>query len=61
MTILVKCMRTVKLIVVFMAALWRTVPACAADPIIKEFPVAKGSLPHDVAPARDGGVWYTSE
>ena len=25
-----------------------------------EYPVTAGSHPHDVAPAADGGVWYTS-
>jgi virginiamycin B lyase len=25
------------------------------------FPVPAGSRPHDVAPARDGGVWYTAQ
>jgi len=28
---------------------------------IKEFPVPRGSGPHDVAPAVDGGVWYTAQ
>ena len=27
---------------------------------ITEFPVPRGSRPHDVAPAVDGGVWYTA-
>jgi virginiamycin B lyase len=36
-------------------------PAHAADPIIKEYPVPKGAHPHDVAPAADGGVWYTAQ
>jgi virginiamycin B lyase len=26
-----------------------------------EFPVARGQGPHDVAPAPDGGVWYTAQ
>ncbi|WP_148288777.1 Vgb family protein [Ilumatobacter nonamiensis] len=26
-----------------------------------EFPVPAGSRPHDVAPAADGGVWYTAQ
>jgi virginiamycin B lyase len=33
----------------------------AAEPTLKEYPVPKGSHPHDVAPARDGGVWYTAQ
>jgi virginiamycin B lyase len=28
---------------------------------IVEFPVPSGSHPHDVAPAVDGGVWYTAQ
>lgn len=28
---------------------------------IREFPVPAGSHPHDVAPAADGGVWYTAQ
>jgi len=28
---------------------------------VREFPVPSGSHPHDVAPARDGGVWYTAQ
>jgi len=29
--------------------------------IVREYPVPAGSRPHDVAPARDGGVWYTAQ
>jgi virginiamycin B lyase len=32
-----------------------------ASPIIQEYPVPAGSHPHDVAPAVDGGVWYTAQ
>ena len=28
---------------------------------VREYPVPVGSRPHDVAPARDGGVWYTAQ
>jgi virginiamycin B lyase len=28
---------------------------------VKEYAVPAGSHPHDVAPARDGGVWYTAQ
>jgi virginiamycin B lyase len=28
---------------------------------LTEYPVPAGSHPHDVAPARDGGVWYTAQ
>ncbi|HEU6444312.1 MAG TPA: hypothetical protein VFL61_04570, partial [Gaiellaceae bacterium] len=29
--------------------------------VVREYPVPAGSHPHDVAPARDGGVWYTAQ
>ena len=28
---------------------------------VREFNVPAGTHPHDVAPARDGGVWYTAQ
>jgi virginiamycin B lyase len=28
---------------------------------VKEYPVPRGSHPHDVAPAPDGSVWYTAQ
>lgn len=28
---------------------------------VREYPVPAGARPHDVAPARDGGVWYTAQ
>ncbi len=28
---------------------------------VQEYPVPRGSRPHDVAPALDGGVWYTAQ
>jgi virginiamycin B lyase len=28
---------------------------------VREYPVPADSHPHDVAPARDGGVWYTAQ
>ena len=31
------------------------------DPLIKEFSVPPGSHPHDVAPAKNGSVWYTAQ
>jgi virginiamycin B lyase len=29
--------------------------------VLQEYPVPRGQGPHDVAPARDGGVWYTAQ
>ncbi|HZA68144.1 MAG TPA: hypothetical protein VE548_00475, partial [Nitrososphaeraceae archaeon] len=31
------------------------------NPLIKEFAVPPGSHPHDVAPAKNGSVWYTAQ
>jgi virginiamycin B lyase len=31
------------------------------DFVLQEYPVTRGQGPHDVAPARDGGVWYTAQ
>jgi virginiamycin B lyase len=41
-------------------------PASAATPssvsfVLQEFSVGRGQHPHDVAPAVDGGVWYTAQ
>jgi virginiamycin B lyase len=35
--------------------------ATRAQARVQEFPVPAGSRPHDVAPAADGGVWYTGQ
>ena len=32
-----------------------------SEPVVEEYPVPAGSRPHDVAPAEDGGVWYTAQ
>jgi virginiamycin B lyase len=56
---------------------WRPIAVCAAAAAVagtaaggttstpafsvREYPVPAGSRPHDVAPARDGGVWYTAQ
>jgi virginiamycin B lyase len=36
-------------------------PAEVGELAIREFDVPSGSHPHDVAPAADGGVWYTGQ
>ena len=33
----------------------------AASTDVTEYPVPQGAHPHDVAPAADGGVWYTAQ
>ncbi|MGH2348571.1 MAG: lyase, partial [bacterium] len=41
---------------------WVVAGAAAAPPgTIQEYPLPAGSGPHDVAPAQDGGVWYTAQ
>ena len=37
------------------------VPTLEEAPTLEEFPLPPGSRPHDVAPAVDGGVWYTGQ
>ena len=36
-------------------------PAPPTQPTLTTYPVPPGSRPHDVAPAVDGGVWYTAQ
>ena len=36
-------------------------PILASDLVLVAYPVPPGSRPHDVAPAADGGVWYTAQ
>ena len=36
-------------------------PDGASQLRVREFHVPTGTHPHDVAPARDGGVWYTAQ
>ena len=36
-------------------------PAPAREPSLQAYKVPAGSRPHDVAPAADGGVWYTGQ
>jgi virginiamycin B lyase len=37
------------------------IPIIASKPLIQEFPVPSGSQPHDVAPSKNGSVWYTAQ
>jgi virginiamycin B lyase len=48
---------------VSLACLVAAASATSAEPrlTVREYPVPAGSRPHDVAPARDGGVWYTAQ
>jgi virginiamycin B lyase len=56
--------RAVRLGLVALAALAVSVPWASGGPRafeVREYRVPAGSHPHDVAPARDGGVWYTAQ
>jgi virginiamycin B lyase len=50
-------MRRLALVLLLAVAL----PAYAAEPEVHEFSLPGGTHPHDVAPAPDGGVWYTAQ
>lgn len=45
--------------IVFVLGLFATSAATAFE--MREYPVPDGAHPHDVAPAADGGVWYTAQ
>src|SRR5262252_3686550 len=53
-------MRALVGLLVFLALVLLTGPA-AAQPSMQEYSVPAGSHPHDVAPAVDGGVWFTAQ
>lgn len=36
-------------------------PVPPAEPELSAYPIPSGSRPHDVAPAADGGIWYTAQ
>lgn len=45
----------------FLVALLTHAAVAQAEPVLVEYNVPPGSHPHDVAPAADGGVWYTAQ
>jgi virginiamycin B lyase len=51
------------LVSIFVFPIFHSVAFGQSDttPFIKEFPVPLGSHPHDVAPAKNGSVWYTAQ
>src|SRR5438067_4348791 len=53
-------MRTLGVLVLLVGLGASAVPG-AAQPAVQEYSVPAGSHPHDVAPAADGGVWYTAQ
>jgi virginiamycin B lyase len=56
-------MRSVFILVVALAVLGTAGAASGGETQLRlrEFAVPAGTHPHDVAPARDGGVWYTAQ
>lgn len=46
---------------VCVAVLSSFIGSAAAASVVQEYPVPRGSRPHDVAPAPDGAVWYTAQ
>lgn len=50
-------------LVVVLAGVFAGLPISAVSSSVElqEYPVPAGSHPHDVAPAVDGGVWYTAQ
>ncbi|HEY0583132.1 MAG TPA: lyase, partial [Chloroflexota bacterium] len=53
-------MRTLAGLVLVLSLALPVAPAIA-QPAVQEYSVPAGSHPHDVAPALDGGVWFTAQ
>src|SRR5258708_19183644 len=53
-------MRTLGALVLLVSLAVSAGPA-AAQPAVQEYAVPAGAHPHDVAPAVDGGVWFTAQ
>src|ERR1700738_2737809 len=53
-------MRTLGALLLFMALGLPAMPV-AGQPAVQEYSVPAGSHPHDVAPAADGGIWFTAQ
>src|SRR5207247_5976 len=56
----IRVMRTFGALVLLVVLGLSAVPA-AGQPVTQEYSVPSGSHPHDVAPATDGGVWFTAQ
>jgi virginiamycin B lyase len=48
-------------VVLLLATLGLVTAPATAQPVVQEYSVPAGSHPHDVAPATDGGVWFTAQ
>jgi virginiamycin B lyase len=46
---------------IFVVAVGLLTPSVRAQPTLREYSVPAGSHPHDVAPAPNGGVWFTAQ
>ena len=54
-------MRIVGAVLLLALGLWTSAAPVLAQPSVQEFAVPTGTHPHDVAPALDGGVWFTGQ
>src|SRR5438105_1087016 len=54
-------LRHLCLVLLLVALALPAAPAGFAQPVVQEYSVPPGSHPHDVAPAVDGGVWFTAQ
>ena len=52
---------TITFVILGQQTLAQVRPIIVSKPLIQEFPVPSGSHPHDVAPAKNGSVWYTAQ
>ena len=53
-------MRWVAVVLLLAMSMLAAAPV-AGQPVVQEYSVPAGSHPHDVAPATDGGVWFTAQ
>jgi virginiamycin B lyase len=54
-------MRQALVVALLLACLGLCAAPAYAQPAVQEYPVPAGAHPHDVAPATDGGVWFTAQ
>src|SRR5438477_11992209 len=54
-------LRPACLVVLLVALALPVAPTALSQPVVQEFAVPAGAHPHDVAPAVDGGVWFTAQ
>jgi virginiamycin B lyase len=56
----IHAMRTLAVVLLLMTLALPAAPAMG-QPVVQEYSVPAGSHPHDVAPATDGGIWFTAQ